>query len=222
MIDRLLANIAPYPCISCTDLHGPLCDNCKYDIVSEPFAACISCGVGISENGLCSRCRVCFQQAWCVGQRSDALEELIDRYKFYRLRSAHIPLADMMAEVMPRVPLSTVVVPIPTISKHIRQRGYDHAALLAKRVARTKNTQYSPLLLRNTHDVQHNASRRDRIKQAKVAFRVEQALDSETPYLLLDDIVTTGSTMKYAAQALYDAGARIIWVAAVARQGSTD
>lgn len=222
MIDYLLEKVAPYPCISCGDLNSPLCDNCKYDNAMEPFAACVACADGLAlASGLCGRCRVPYSRAWCVGTRDSALRELIDRYKFYHLKAAARPLADILAIVTPELPPETVVVPIPTIRRHIRQRGYDHAALLARRIAKRKSVQYSPVLKRTTQTVQHEATRAQRIKQAKVAFRVETTLDPSVPYLIVDDIMTTGSTMKYAAQALRDAGAREVWVAALTRQVST-
>ncbi len=221
MIDTLLSKVAPYPCVSCDDLNGPLCDNCKYNIVSEPFVGCVACGSGVSQHGVCDRCRVPYLQAWCVGRRSDELELLIDRYKFYRLKSAAESLALMLAEILPVLPSGTVVVPVPTIRRHVRQRGYDHVELLARRVARLKHVEYRSHIHRKTQAVQHNSTRAERIKQAKIAFGVDDTLDPTVPYLVIDDIVTTGSTVKYAAKALRDAGAREVWVAAIARQGST-
>ncbi len=224
MIDKLLRYIAPHPCISCDDLNGPLCDNCKYNIINEGFDGCVACGKGLGLKGLCGRCRVPYQQAWCVGLREAELELLIDRYKFHRLKSASEPLNSLLSEVLPDLPSETMVVPVPTIRKHIRQRGYDHAALLAKGVATEKGLHYYPALQRSSQAVQHLASRRDRIKQAKQAFSCGVELDPEIPYLLVDDIVTTGSTIRSAAKALRESGARTIWVAVIARQptGKTD
>lgn len=76
--------------------------------------------------------------------------------------------------------------------------------------------------MRRTSTKQRGASRRERIAQAKQAFRLISTIEPDRPYLIVDDIVTTGSTLKYAAQLLRDAGATEIWVAVVARQVSTE
>ncbi|MNH40046.1 DNA utilization protein GntX [compost metagenome] len=64
---------------------------------------------------------------------------------------------------------------------------------------------------------QRDANRAVRAAQAKRAFKARSSTDSHC-YLLIDDVVTTGATIKYAAKALRDAGAKDVWVAAIARQ----
>jgi predicted amidophosphoribosyltransferase len=54
--------------------------------------------------------------------------------------------------------------------------------------------------------------------QAKRAFRVAGPLDDTKSYLVIDDVYTTGATIKYATKALYKAGARNIYVVVIARQ----
>lgn len=171
-------------------------------------------------SGVCGNCSA-YNRAWCVGSRHDVLEGLIDAYKFERVYDAHRSLADLLNEVTPLLPQNTIIVPVPTVHRHIRQRGYDHTALIARRLATLKNCTYSPLIERKTQSVQRGASRSERIRQAKEAFVVAKAVSSDVPYLIIDDVVTTGSTLRYAAQALRDAGAKHVWVAAIARQPST-
>lgn len=43
-------------------------------------------------------------------------------------------------------------------------------------------------------------------------------VNADTPYLIVDDVMTTGATIKYASRTLRDAGAKHIWVAIIARQ----
>ena len=70
---------------------------------------------------------------------------------------------------------------------------------------------------RKTTTTQLGANRKERITQAKEAFR-SRAIPEQTVYLLIDDIATTGATLQYAAKSLQEAGAQTIWVAALARQ----
>jgi ComF family protein len=196
-----------------------LCDNCKYDITSEPYSVCINCLRPVaSTQGICKDCNVPYERAWCVADRRDQLQRLIGNYKFTNARSAYRPLADLLDSRLPELPANTIIVPIPTVSSHIRQRGYDHMLLIARRLAKKRDLKLSTVLQRATSTKQRDASRSQRIAQAKAAFSCAQPLDKDAIYLIVDDVVTTGATMKYAAQRLLDAGARTVWVASISRQ----
>ena len=106
--------------------------------------------------------------------------------------------------------------PVPTISTHIRQRGYDHAAKLARELAKRRELPYSTVLRRETSTVQHTASQGERWQNAREAFFCHKVeFDS---CVIVDDIYTTGATLHYAAKTLLDAGAEDVSVAIIARQ----
>ncbi len=218
MFDSLFGIAAPHHCYGCQKIGTLLCDNCKYDITSEPFLRCLACGQNSTNTGVCTECRVAYQRAWCVGERSDVLQYLIGGYKFQYARDAYRPMADLLDDRLPELPPGTVIVPIPTVASHIRERGFDHMKLIASRFAKIRNVETISLLSRATNTKQRDANRGRRINQAKTAFRVSKKVDPDIPYLLLDDVVTTGATLHYAAKTLQDAGAETIWTAAIARQ----
>jgi len=161
---------------------------------------------------------VSYSRAWCVGERKDALQRLIGLYKFERVRSAYLVLGDLLVAVLPDLPDDVVVVPVPTVPSHIRQRGYDHTLLLARRLARSKHLKLSKVLIRATDTMQRHTGASQRRSQAERAFIAGQTLDKNTTYLLVDDVVTTGATVNYAAKVLKNAGAGDVWVVAIARQ----
>lgn len=165
---------------------------------------------------LCVECNVPYCRAWCVGKKSDELERLIAAYKFSRAKAAHRPLAQLLAMATPTLPPDTIVTAVPTVSAHIRQRGYDHAELIAREFARLGGYEYKRTLKRLTTTRQRGANRREREAQAKVAFCPVAPLTGT--YLLVDDVLTTGATLKYAASALRAGGAKDVWVSVIARQ----
>ncbi len=201
---------------------GPLlCDSCKYDIVQESFSACIVC-LGPSYSGVCKNCRVPYQDAWAVGERSDVLRSMIDGFKFERAKSTHEPLVELLDSVVPELNTSTAVVPIPTIASHIRQRGYDHARLLARGFAKWRDLELSSPLIRQTTTHQRGATQKVRLEQAREAFSCKKSLDDKRHYVLVDDVFTTGATLYYAAKTLRDHGAKHISIAVIARQPVDD
>ena len=218
MIDDVLSQVAPHLCCGCAKIGALICDNCKYDIISDVFSRCIACSKLASRTGICMQCSVPYARAWCVGERSGVLQRLIDDFKFHNVSSAYIPLAEILIDRLDELPSNTIVVPVPTVAAHFRQRGYDHTLLLAAAVARARNLKMEQTITRATSTKQRDASRQVRVVQAKVAFRVDRSIDPTVPYLIVDDIVTTGATIQYAAAALQAADAEHIWVATIARQ----
>lgn len=176
------------------------------------------CGRVAASCGVCAACQVPYVRVWCVGERTGELQRLMDGYKFKRMKAAHSPLAQLLHERLDELPATTVIVPVPTIPSHVRQRGYDHTLLIAKALAKRRGLRVSRALRKITTTRQRGADRATRLAQAKEAFRVKGRLDSGQPYLLVDDITTTGATLTYATQALRDAGAAEVWVAVIARQ----
>jgi ComF family protein len=217
MFDKLISAIAPHPCCSCGALGALLCDDCKYDIVSETYSACISCGGPAKALGVCKNCAMPYSKAWCAGERTGALEHLVNKYKFQNAYAAHKILAELIVECLDVLPPETYVVPVPTVAAHVRERGYDHTLLIARSIARARGLRLSKALRRRTTTKQRGAARSQRRLQAKEAFVVAQSL-KPVPYLLIDDVTTTGATLYYAADQLKKAGASDVWVAVVARQ----
>ncbi len=219
MLDSLISTIAPHYCSGCDERGTLLCDNCKYDIVSEPYDICVNCQKRLAgASGICADCKVPYARAWCVADRRDQLQRLIGNYKFTNAGAAYKPLAGLLNDRLPELPANTIIVPIPTVSSHIRQRGYDHMLLIARHLAKQRGLKLSTVLKRTTSTKQRDASRSARIVQAKAAFVCPVPLLPDSTYLLIDDVVTTGATMRYAAQTLLDAGASAVWIATISRQ----
>jgi len=219
MAISLFNMLAPHYCCSCGEIGRIICDNCKNNISLQVSQRCLICMRIIrNSSGLCRRCqsRAPFKNAWYVGERSGALKLLIGAYKFERVGSAYRDIVDLLDKHVPELPAETIVVPVPTITSHVRQRGFDHAARLAKELARRRKLSYLSVLHRQTSVVQHTATRNERWQQAKQAF-VCDSLDAAN-CLLIDDIYTTGATLHHAAEALLDGGAEAVSVAVVARQ----
>lgn len=218
MLDQLLSSIAPHLCRSCGSIGSLLCDSCKYDITYESSLNCVVCQTSDARHGVCESCREFYNKAWCVGERSGVLQRLIGDFKFNNVQAGHKALGDLLLTRLDELPPSTVIVPIPTISAHIRQRGYDHTLLLAQYIAKSRNLRVKRILQRETTTVQRGADRAKRHLQAAKAFRVAGEIKDDIAYLILDDVVTTGATLTSASRVLKDAGAKTIWAAAIAHQ----
>lgn len=219
MFDSLINIIAPYYCYSC-HITGPiLCKSCIYNISSESQNVCFGCQIP-SLSGICVSCsaKLPFSHTYVVGERKKELESLLNDFKFNRSYKIHAALAQLLHNSLPYLPENTIVVPVPTITKHIRIRGYDHTDLIARTFAHHRKLKKVRLLKRKTNSVQLGASAHLRRQQANLAYKCTHQLNANPSYLLIDDIATTGATLIAAANCLKKAGAKTIIAAFIARQ----
>jgi ComF family protein len=111
------------------------------------------------------------------------------------------------------------VLPVPLSAARLAERGYNPAQLLARHLARRRVRAH--VLLRPRHDPpQRGLPRAERLKNVRGAFAVDArhaaALHGRR-VALIDDVMTTGATLRAAAQALREAGAAHITAIAFAR-----
>jgi ComF family protein len=146
------------------------------------------------------------------------VKRMIRAYKFERVRAAYEPLASAMLDALPYFDGPVVVVHIPTSSTHARQRGYDHARLLAHEIARSQRWSHVDALRRRHNLRQVGANRAQRQKQADDAFelRIDRGLNG-AHVLLVDDVTTSGATLTAAARILKQAGAVCVDVVVAAK-----
>lgn len=217
MVERVLQIVAPHPCSGCGKVGTILCEDCKYDIINEPFSGCILCG-SYTPYGICDAHDSPITRAFTVSTRSGPLEELINRLKFHHAKSAARSLAVLFDSALPLFGGEVVLATIPTVRSHIRERGYDHVGLVASHFALLRGIPLTSLLQRRTNITQHTASRKTRQLQVADTFQAQVDVDIRGKIVvLLDDVVTTGATLQAAAAVLVGMGATV-WAATLAYQ----
>lgn len=134
---------------------------------------------------------------------------MIEIYKYNSVRA----VAPILAEAL-RATIGDgyTLVPLPTINRHIRERGFDHIGLICKRTGLTTER----VLLRNNNAVQVGASLEQRREQAKTAYLLDK-VDLNKHYCLIDDVWTTGSSMTAAAELMRAAGIKNLAIGVIAR-----
>lgn len=217
MIERLLTLITPYNCLTCGQQGSIFCEVCKFDITDEGFGYCLLCGENSDE--ICANCH----KPWlnggrALGWRENSLEELGNLAKFERSREAARALATMMHTTLPISPAQTIITSVPTHPAHIRQRAYDFVQYLARETARQASLPYFELIERQLNTEQRGHSAEERALQAHASYAVRKRDLSPSLIILIDDVVTTGSTMTAIAQKLYATYETPIYLLAAMRQ----
>lgn len=208
--------LAPHTCRGCGLIGDVLCARCKKYISTNFSNICPVCKR--EKSGL--KCPHCpdFPECFCLGKREDILALLIHDFKYNSTRAIGVTLASLLAERLPDFPENSCFVPLPTSTRHVRERGFDHTYFIAKRVAKKKHLKVKRLFVRTANTVQVGSDRNTRLAQAEHAFAINPkvAINENTTYILFDDVWTTGASMNAAIKKLRNAGARKIVVALLA------
>lgn len=133
---------------------------------------------------------------------------LVARVKYRNQRQVVDWLADGLATLLREIPVD-VVTWAPTTAEHRRRRGFDHGEVLARAVARRLRRPARSLLVRVPGPPQTGRDARHR-RSSPPGFACRTDLPSGTRVLVVDDIVTTGATLRAASAALREAGATTI------------
>jgi ComF family protein len=105
-----------------------------------------------------------------------------------------------------------LVLPIPLHPRRLRARGFNPAAVLGRSLARELRAPFDPVALWRVRDTpsQTGLDRRERRHNVRGAFRARERTRLPVRVWLVDDVVTTGSTLSEAARVLRRAGARTV------------
>lgn len=218
MLEQLINLIAPHYCLECGTPGRLLCEQCADSRLIKAVSRCYRCGKSTEQFRTCRPCRAGSElfQVWSACAYDGVAKDLVRRLKFERARAAADVMADRLAAVLP-ADANWLVTHLPTANNRVRQRGYDQAQLIAKRLGKVVGLPCPVLLVRQGSSRQLGQTRQTRFEQMSVAFRPERMGKTEGRHILLvDDVLTTGASLEAAAKTLKAAGAKRVSAAVFA------
>ncbi len=227
VIQQFLDVLFPVHCAGCQKSGHVLCPSCIAQIQPLPSPFCQRCGAPLSPDGKCKDCQ--YHPLKLSGQRvvssyQEPLRTCIHALKYYGNTRLAEPLGLLLAQAYSRYDIQAdIMIPVPLHSERQRQRGYNHAFLLAKVCsARSGIPLLEDVLVRHRATIaQVDLNPKDRYQNVAGAFRCTAAFATGALYgrriIIVDDVSTTGATLEACAAPLFAAGAEAVWGLVLAR-----
>ena len=206
-------------CAACLE-KTPLVGEVRCEVCSTPFEGQID---GAFTCANCEEHRFHFIRAVATRLYRDTVREVVHEFKYNRKLQVANLLSEWLAEALddPRLqsPACDRLVPVPLHHVRRRERGFNQALVLARLLSRARGIPVDDCLKRIRYTTsQTGFDRAARMENLRGAFQMRQHHDVRNLNLLLiDDVLTTGSTVDECAKALLKAGAASVRVATVAR-----
>lgn len=231
--DALSSLFYPATCVVCSgDVERPdyLCESCRSRAprITSPF--CAKCSEpfsgAITQTFSCANCShraLHFDSAVAAYRSRGLVRKLVHEFKYGHQRHLRHPLAEWLGETMSDSRLRgrrfDLIVPVPLHPARERERGFNQATLLAELLARRVAVPLRGVLERIRYTTTQTAyDRAERMENLQDAFRLRKNMNvRELHVLLIDDVLTTGSTLSECARVLKEAGAISVHAATAAR-----
>lgn len=230
---RALRWLLPWACAGCGESlacvnDDGFCGRCWLSIKRIQEWVCHACGLPLPEGG--QTCHSCRKEAFFPKVRSAAvfqgpLRRALHRFKYFERPSLIRSLKVLMAwgwDRYPELHESEVLVPVPLYRGMLRKRGYNQADLLAQELGRAAGREVLPGLLLRPRKTKPQArlNRKDRFMNLAGAFTIPSGGLAQLrgrSVLLIDDVCTTGATLRACAWALREGGVRKVQAYTLAR-----
>jgi ComF family protein len=214
--------VAPRRCGVCGEFGSLLCAPCREALPAATGNRCCGCArvltpgrIAAANDGLCHACAALPDQPLDSLRAAYRFEggarRLVHRLKYERLFALAAPMGEAMASCLPPGAPGAdcdLLVPVPLHPRRERDRGFNQSALLARAIGRTLGLPVQRRTLsrvRATAQQARSGGPEARLANVAGAFACRMDLSGRS-VLLIDDVATTGATLRACARPLREAG----------------
>ena len=229
-LNNIHSMLLPTVCLLCDAPSGRvvnLCDACVSELPSNS-RACPRCARPLPKTVVCPTCQrhpPSYTHTYSTFRYASPVNDLIHLMKFrYRLDAAHT-LGCLMARHLSRTldENPQCIVPVPLHRSRLRERGYNQAAELIRPVAKQLEVPINLHVVQRTRATPPQielSGRKKRRRNVRGAFQVSGPIEHLVHVAIVDDVITTTSTVAELAKVLRSAGVKRVDVWSCARAES--
>lgn len=218
-ISTIIDQLFPGTCLLCQARKGPLCDACRADLPWLPDHACPVCAQPTPGGNTCGHClkeTPAFDRTHALFAYGFPIDKLIQRLKYGENLALAPLLGGLLAEYVVNKP--DIWLPMPLHANRLKERGFNQAVEITRELSRHTGIPMRPAWATRSRDTppQAGLKREARRRNLRGAF----ACTPEVKGLhvgIVDDVMTTGSTLEELAKTLKRAGASEVSCLVVAR-----
>lgn len=192
-MSRILNLLLPTPCVLCSKLGAPLCLTCIENFPTRP--------IPIELSGV---------HGFAVSDYTEQAAIIVNSVKEKGLTSLTPAIADLITNAWPNSHHAFTYVPVPSSQANTKKRGFSHTALLANELSKRVPESRTRHLLRSfgSRADQVGLAPLERARNMDGAFKAELwgAQNQRGPIVLVDDVITSGATLKSAIRTLAESG----------------
>lgn len=229
----ILDFIFPIECINCQKNGKWLCTKCFEKLSFYQDKYCPICKKESKQGKFCKDCSPLFiiDKIFIAGSyKNKIISELIKKLKFYSIKDISQILGDYLYKFLKKEKIlekngpykidikKTIIIPVPLSRRRYNFRGFNQSEEIAKRLSeKTKIPLQKNLKKIKNTKAQSKLSREKRLKNLQNCFMWSGKSLNKKNIILIDDVITTGSTLNECAKELKKHGAGKVWGLVVAK-----
>lgn len=229
-IDSLLEFVYPSCCLNCNkyiEQSGELiCPDCWDKIDTFDDIYCGNCEHPLSSSLICPSCGVqVTMPILALGQYIDPLGAIIRYFKYRGFQKLGSILAEKLItnhfKLLNKIKID-IIIPIPLHSYRLKTRGFNQSLILADTIGKRLSV---PVMKNGLIKTRHNKYQKSldpihRDKNVENVYKIGEDEIENKKIMLVDDVITTGGTLREAKKVLHKAGGKVILAAVIAGTGS--
>lgn len=213
----------PKKCVHCGAWEDYICSVCEKQIVFKLAQECPKCNRINIKGAYCKRCRrdKALSGVLALSYYKDPLiKELISEFKYNGVWDVAALFAEWAsAKIKKEKVLFDIIAFVPLSKKRLAKRGYNQSELLAEVLGqKLKKPVIKGLKRIRETKTQVGLTKKERLSNLSQAFAFEGGEVMGKKILLVDDVLTTGSTLNECAGALKRVGAKQVWGLVIAKE----
>ena len=222
IFENVLDWIYPPVCVNCGKAGALLCDECLSKLPKVGKHFCSLCGKPLQPRHFCRHCgnaEFHFKASRAPYLYDGPVSVMIKKLKYSGMLGLVPLLSGLLADYWKELNWDPdLIVPVPLSKKRRGERGFNQSEMIGRDLSRRIGVRCDPRALMKQRDTvqQVGLDAAERRENLSGAFAAEPSLVREKQILLLDDVMTTGSTFSECTNVLLEAGAKSVSCLSVA------
>ena len=228
VLNSLADIIFPPRCLSCNKRNASsevICNECADELVNLQEHICTFCQRETSNMNICEDCKreYPFDEVICAYMFNPPIQRLIHNFKYNEFKRIGAYLGSKLADILSRCTFiadTDYIIPVPLHRTKQRYRGFNQSDIIAEALSDRLNIPWFKDVIQRKKftQTQTQLKKSEREKNVAQAFKIKKNADFQNKsVVLVDDVLTTGSTMKSIALLLKEHLAKHIYVCTLAR-----